>query len=169
MDMRNQLKKVPVFLNKYKYVALILLIGLALMAIPSKTETEPQIQTQEIKVKHEEETISDQLSSLLSEVDGAGKVKVMLTIATGEETVFQIDENKVDQENTSSLQTNTVIITDAQRDENGLVRHIKAPVFRGAIVVCQGADSPIVRLAIIDAVSKITGLGSDKISVLKMK
>jgi len=39
----------------------------------------------------------------------------------------------------------------------------------GAVIVCQGADDPQVRLSIVDAVSKVTGLGSDKISVLKMK
>jgi stage III sporulation protein AG len=39
----------------------------------------------------------------------------------------------------------------------------------GAIVVCQGGDQPTVRLAILDAVSKVTGLGADKISILKMK
>jgi hypothetical protein len=39
----------------------------------------------------------------------------------------------------------------------------------GAIVVCQGADSPSVKLAITQAVAKITGLGTDEICVLKMK
>ena len=39
----------------------------------------------------------------------------------------------------------------------------------GAIVVCQGGDNATVRLAIIEAVSNVTGLGADKISVLKMK
>jgi stage III sporulation protein AG len=36
-------------------------------------------------------------------------------------------------------------------------------------VVCQGADDPVVKLLIVDAVSKVTGLGADKISVMKMK
>jgi stage III sporulation protein AG len=39
----------------------------------------------------------------------------------------------------------------------------------GAIVLCQGADVPSVRLAIVDAVSKVTGLVANQISVLKMK
>lgn len=40
---------------------------------------------------------------------------------------------------------------------------------RGAVVVCAGAESARVRLAVINAVSAYTGLGSDKITVMKMK
>jgi len=39
----------------------------------------------------------------------------------------------------------------------------------GAVVVCQGADLAQVRLAVTNAVSSYTGLGCDKITVLKMK
>lgn len=35
-------------------------------------------------------------------------------------------------------------------------------------MVCQGADNAAVRLAIVEAVSKVTGLGANRISVLKM-
>lgn len=39
----------------------------------------------------------------------------------------------------------------------------------GAVVVCEGSDSPGVRLDVTNAVMAYTGLGSDKISILKMK
>ena len=39
----------------------------------------------------------------------------------------------------------------------------------GCVVVCEGADSPAVRLEVTNAVAAYTGLGSDKISVIKMK
>ena len=39
----------------------------------------------------------------------------------------------------------------------------------GAVVVCQGADQPYVRLDVTNAVAAYTGLGSDQISVIKMK
>ena len=41
------------------------------------------------------------------------------------------------------------------------------PQFRGALVVCQGADDPAVRLAVIEAVSALTGLGSDRVCVIR--
>jgi len=39
----------------------------------------------------------------------------------------------------------------------------------GAVVVCQGADEAGVRYCVTNAVSAYTGLGSDKIQVIKMK
>jgi hypothetical protein len=42
-------------------------------------------------------------------------------------------------------------------------------VYQGAVVLCQGAADAAVRLAVVEAVSKATGLGADKICVLKMK
>lgn len=39
----------------------------------------------------------------------------------------------------------------------------------GAVVVCDGADSAAVRLNVTNAVMAYTGLGSDKIWVMKMK
>ncbi len=39
----------------------------------------------------------------------------------------------------------------------------------GCVVVCDGADSAEVRWNVTDAVSAYTGLGSDRISVMKMK
>jgi stage III sporulation protein AG len=36
-------------------------------------------------------------------------------------------------------------------------------------VICQGAADPAVRLAVVEAVADATGLGADRISVLKMK
>jgi len=39
----------------------------------------------------------------------------------------------------------------------------------GAVVVCEGAENPTVQWNVTNAVSAYTGLGSDKISVIKMK
>lgn len=39
----------------------------------------------------------------------------------------------------------------------------------GVAVVCDGADSAVVRLAVTQAVTSYTGCGSDRITVLKMK
>ena len=39
----------------------------------------------------------------------------------------------------------------------------------GAVVVCDGADAAAVRLYVTNAVMSYTGLGSDRITVIKMK
>lgn len=39
---------------------------------------------------------------------------------------------------------------------------------KGAVIVCDGAESPETRLNVINAVKAYTGLGSEKIQVLKL-
>ena len=43
------------------------------------------------------------------------------------------------------------------------------PVYQGALVVCSGGDDPQVKLALYEAVSALTGLRTDKISICKGK
>ena len=68
-----------------------------------------------------------------------------------------------------ALREDTVLVTDESRTEQGLIRQVLPPQYRGAVIVCQGGDRASVRLNIVEAVSAVTGLTSDKITVLKMK
>ena len=43
------------------------------------------------------------------------------------------------------------------------------PEYKGAVVVCDGADNAGIRLKVINAVGALTGLSSDRITVMKMK
>lgn len=162
-------KKAAAFIKKYRYVFLVLLIGIVLMAIPGKsTDTAEYVQTAETEPEAEL-TVAQELAQILSQVDGAGDVKVLLTVAAGEETLYQTDDDTSVTSDSSTTQISTVTVTNAQKDEYGLVRQTNPPVYKGAIVVCQGADDPQIQLAIVNAISNVTGLGADRISVLKMK
>lgn len=168
MDWVTLRQKAMELINKYKFVALILLLGLILMTLPSRKDTVDRTNdTTEPSIP--EESFGDELAQILSQIDGAGKVQVMLTIAAGEETIYQVDEDISTNQDSGTTRWDTVTVTDADRDQTGLIRQVNPPLYQGAIVVCQGADSPAVRLAIVEAVSKATGLGADRISVLKMK
>lgn len=165
MDWMKHREKVVHWLGKYRYLLLIVLLGLGLMMIPSgngkkTSETPSPSATQESRM-----TLSQELEEVLSHVQGAGKVHVMLTIAKGEETIYQTDGSTAENGN----RHDTVVITDENRTQSGLIQQSIPPTYRGAIVVCQGADSPAVCLAIKEAVSKVTGLDTSQISVLKMK
>ena len=167
MEIKMLKEKIPSVFKKYKYVLIILIIGLVLMLIPDfkTTDTKPPASTTSTPVP----SLEDRLAAILSSVSGAGKVKVMLTVLEGEETFYQTDADISRNNDSESSKTNTVTITDAQRNETGLIKQVNPAVYRGAIIVCQGGDNPVVQLAIVDATSKITGLGANQISVLKMK
>lgn len=159
-------EKIMGWIRKYRFVVLILLIGVGLMLIPFGSKEESEAGNQPITPTQPD--ISEELSRILSQIDGAGEVSVMLTVRTGTSTVYQTDESVTNGENGSTKQ-DTVIVTDENRVQSGLIQHIIYPEYRGAIIVCQGADNVQVRLNIMEAVARITGLGMDKISVLKMK
>lgn len=167
MDRIDIVKKAKEQLGKYKYVLLILCIGILLMSLPDGTET--PVQQEQVLPQDEQETQAEKLEEILSQISGVGKVKVLLTEAAGEEMVYQTNEDRSNSGESESIRIETVIITDSDKDERGLIRTVVPPVYLGAIIVCQGGDSPAVKLSIVQAVSSVTGISSERITVLKMK
>lgn len=154
--MEGFLKKAIAIITANRWVLLILTIGLVLLLMPS-FESEPE----ETVAVTEKADLQQELAEILGAIEGVGQVKVMLTVEMGERIIYQNDE--------SGTSSDTVIITDEDRAQQGLVQQILSPTYRGAIIVCQGGGSPAVQLKVVEAVSRITGLTTDKITVLKMK
>jgi len=169
MDMTSVTKKASTLLSKYKYVALILVIGLVLMSIPTKNKNTKIHSDVSVTEEKEDIPISQQLAQILSKIEGAGEVQVLLTVSAGEKTLYQTDDSTTFSNDSNTTRIDTVTVTDESRNQEGLIQQVIPPSYQGAIIVCQGAESPQVKLAIVDAVSKVTGLGADRISVLKMK
>jgi len=168
MDLNAIKEKIAGFVNKYKYAVLILIIGVIFLLLPTGNKEEGS----SVGISHVQEntlSVEDQLTEILGMIEGAGKVRVMLSVATGEEVLYQTDRDVSIDEKGSDERTDTVTVTDSQRNETGLIRQVNPPGYLGAVVVCQGADDPAVRLRIAEAVARITGLGMDKIYVVKMR
>lgn len=156
------------FLGKYKHCFLVLLLGIALMLLPEggKSTEQPPVIPQ---TKAQPATLQEQLSELLSAMEGAGKVRVLLTTQHGEKTIFQTESDTSSDERSETSKEKTVLVTDSGRNQTGLVAQTDPPTYLGAVVLCQGAEDSRVRLAITEAVSNATGLGYHKITILKMK
>ncbi len=166
MDVIKLGKRLTGVAKRYKHALLVLLLGISLMAIPFTGGTNQE--TTPVQTVQQYPDLSEQLSQLLSQIQGAGKVQVMLTLAKGEETIYQTDVETSGGENSTSRVT-TIILTDGDRVQHGLVRQVIGPTYLGAVVLCQGADNAAVKLAVVSAVSALTGITSDRISVLRMK
>lgn len=163
MDWLGQKQKIGELFKKYRGVALVILLGIFLLLLPeTTTDKESEIQEPAVLMQL---TLQEELSQLLSGVSGAGKVEVLLTQAEGEKTVYQ-EEERVTANETSR---DTVLVTGSDRGQSGLICQVNPPVYLGAVVLCQGADSPQVKLAMVEAVKAATGLTADRITVLKMK
>lgn len=154
-------------LGKYKWILLVLVIGMLLMLFPEekKEPVSPPAAVEE----PQEKSLQQELEQLLSQLEGAGQVRVLLTESAGQQTIYQTDQNARKTMESEDIQKDTVLLTDADRGERGLVSRVDPPKFLGAVILCQGADKATVRLAVVEAVATATGLGADKISVCKMK
>ena len=169
MELKRLFIRAKNLLPKYKYAILVLVIGLFFLMIPSFRSSEDDIKNQEREVITEKISDEERLKEILQQIKGAGNVSVLLTYANGEETIYQMNSDNSDNENSNSMHTDTVTITDSSRNEKGLIRQVIPAKYMGAVVVCTGADDSLVKLSIVEAVSKATGLGANQITVLKMK
>ena len=114
----------------------------------------------------------EKLTRILQRIDGAGEVEVMLTVRTSTERVVATEEKRRasnsggGEEETES--TVTVVVVSSDRNETPVTIKYIYPEYQGAVVVAEGAGDASVKLAITNAVSAVTGLSTDKITVVKM-
>ena len=160
MDGNEPRQRINALFGKYKYPILVVLVGLGLLLLPTRETETPSVPVETVR----EASLEQRLEELLAQIEGAGAVRVLLTEDVGRETLWQTDV----QSDTDSVREDTVIVEDADRNETGLVRRTTEPSYRGAVILCLGADAPSVKLAIVEAVRCVTGLGADQISVQKM-
>lgn len=163
--------KVLKYLKEYKYVLVIIGVGILLLLWPfgGGGEEAGDQSAGSLAWSREDfsvEELEKRLSETLSRVDGAGQVTVMLTVKQGMERVLAADEKITESESQLSEERETVIISAGGGDEAVLITQ-HYPTFRGALIVCEGGDDPRVKLLLTQAVAALTGLGSDRITVCK--
>ena len=146
-------RKLSAFAAKYKYVLIILLAGLILLLLPTGSRTKAKTaqaaavseQTQPQTIQAEEQ----RLTTLLQQINGAGQVQVLLSYRCSAES------------------GEPTIISAGGGAQEAVELKTVSPQYLGAVVVCDGADSPQVQLAVTQAVAQFTGLSTDHISVLR--
>ena len=156
-------------LRKYRIPLLVFLLGVALALVPGKTKKTDAQQTTAASADTAFDLSVTQLEALLSAIDGAGRVRLMLTLSSGEQIIYQTDSRTVTASGSTTQETQTVFRQPGGSEKEPAVQSTVYPTYQGALVVCDGAERASVRLAVTQAVSSLTGLGSNKIAVVKMK
>ena len=151
--------------KKYKFVLLVVLVGIILMLLPVSSQTK---ETEENKSQIPQESfdlaaMEQRMEEVLGKIDGVGKLRLMLTLQSGTRLSLAEDTQR-DQDRT---QRETVTLNRGSGNQEIVITNRFYPVYQGAVVVCQGADSSAVRLAITETVQALTGLPSDRIRVAK--
>lgn len=151
-------------LGKYIYVILVMAAGAALLLLPSGGRDSPAegAPAREEGASFDLRAFEEKLEHTLSRIEGAGEAEVVLTLDGGSRQVLARNQER-DGEGGGS---NTVVtVGRGSGVQEAVPIQTVAPEFRGALVVCPGGGDPSVRLKLIEAVSAVTGLGSDRISV----
>ncbi|MCL2704554.1 MAG: hypothetical protein FWE91_13290 [Defluviitaleaceae bacterium] len=177
-------KKVVANLFTVLVVGVLLLVLAQTMLRPEeagKPRSLPQHQPTETESKQTGVSLEARLEEILSLVEGAGTVRVMIHEARGQETVFAreqtLDESKTKELDSSGgsreqsqVRTNNLMVTLNRREggDEPLVLYENAPKIEGVIIVAEGGGDIIVRDALIRAASGLLGVAVHKVTVLQM-
>lgn len=151
-------------LARYGYVLLVVAVGAVLLLWPTGGETKEPAAQASAQEDFDLEAFEEKLADTISHIQGAGEARVVLTLQSSSRQVLAQDR---EQDSQGDASTTTVTVGRGSGSQDVVPLQTMAPQFRGALVVCPGGDDPQVRLAVIEAVSALTGLGSNHISVSK--
>lgn len=128
----------------------------------------------------QDETLKLNLETILSKINGVGKVNVLVTYTESSQIIAMYNENTKEtstEERDETGGTRTIKESDTQKDviyqeENGEKKPITQktimPKIEGAIITAQGASNIDIKANIIQAVEAVTGLATHKIQVFEM-
>ena len=157
--------------DRYKYAALVALIGAGLLLWPSGQEKLSPSPEETETAEAAAEALEAELETMLSAMEGVGQAKVMLTVdSDGERQLAQDTELTYSGDTAApedySRRSEPVLAGGGSNGQVVVTRRLY-PTYRGALVVCPGGDRAEVRLAVTEAVAALTGLTADRVTVAK--
>ena len=153
----TRLKKI-----KSEYL-IILCLGVALIAIFLSTFNTKST-TQTSSVTDYVSMLESKLSKQLSEIEGAGKVVVLISVKQGLTTEIATEKKTVNDSNGSKIEETPILVSGKP-----IVLTELYPEICGVIVVAKGASDLKVRASLLCATQTFLNVTSDKIEILTMR
>ncbi len=163
--------------GKTNVFILLGLIGIVLISLSSTLENkdtnpiEDKIYTSSLDdyIK----TLETDLQKILSLVEGAGEVEVMITLESSWENVYVREEKSQDEnfdgETQKSSYESSLVLIEGYDEETALVQTTIEPAIKGVVVVSKGADDISVVSDITSAAQVALDVSSNRICVIKMQ
>lgn len=174
-------------------LGLLIVAGLVLLIASFDGKEEHKTQTQ-INTQNEEkqsgeqqlntyiENMETRLTNVLSQVDGIGKVQVMITAKATQEKVVLKDapykKTRVKEEDSTGAtreskettsEEGTILEKQQDGSESPYITKELQPEIEGVVVIAEGAAQKQIEAEINDAVVALFSVPSHKIKVMKMK
>lgn len=145
-------------------IYILLLLGVALLAFGSapkeKEDTAPQ-REETVSAEDYMSVLEERLESILSSIEGAGRVEVMLVAEDSGSISVGRDG--------SGENSKTVVLNKQSGGSEALVLAENTPELRGVLVVAEGGGSDLVRAELAEAAATVLGVGIHRVKVYKMK
>lgn len=146
-----------------------------------KQETKTQSDGSSQSVENYETSVENKLKDTLEDMDGVGKVQIMMYFESGEEQVPAFNVNKststINETDTSggkrtttqNSDGDTVVMSKDGDKESPLILKKYKPKVTGVCIVAEGAENETTKLSITNAVVDLFGISADKVNVYPMK
>ncbi len=170
-------KKNALFFLGIAGILLIFLSDVLFAPRPKADDAAAQPAVQTAQRGQTEQELEARLAEMIGAVQGAGKVRVMLTLENDGETVYAYNEQNDTQtaaggtngaaERRQSYENEHVLV-DAENGKQALVETCLEPEVKGVAVVCEGGDDITVVKRITELVSVVLRLPTNRVCVIKM-
>lgn len=157
--------------ERYKWAVLVILAGVVALLWPSGgTKETSTAQSTAVAALGDPEALQEEMEEILSHISGVGEARLLLTVETDGERQLA-GNTETSYSGSASAPEDFSRSWEAVMAQDGgqtpVVTTTRYPTYRGALVVCQGGDQASVRLAVTEAVTALTGLPADRVSVAK--
>ena len=127
-----------------------------------------------------EAELEARLTAILSQIEGAGQVQVMVTLSRSSELILQNDTSREEsivretdsqggvRDNTEVKEESQTVLTGGSGTSQPYVVAEIMPQVEGVVVACEGGDRPSIQAEISAAVQALFNLQPHKIKVCKM-
>ncbi|MBS5164714.1 MAG: hypothetical protein KHY77_03000 [Butyricicoccus pullicaecorum] len=170
---RTRLEPFVPRIARYKYALIILLVGILLLyagggARDKPEQSEPRMEGTEQAFALD--SFEMRLEKKLSQIAGIGRVTLMLSLEESGQSVYASNIRQTDNgQQNGSYESTLSTVSDGSYGEQPVRIKETCPTFRGAVVLCDGAQDSRVRLAVTEAIRAVCGLRTDRISVIQME
>ena len=145
---------------------------LAVIAVPVEKKREVPQEPEEVSREETKEPgedyesrMEEKLEELLSQVEGVGKVQVMLTFEGSGEKKVEKDVSSTGQESREE----TVYQEQGSSERIPYVTSERNPKAAGVLIIAEGGGNSRIRQEILEAAQALFGIEAHKIKIMKME
>jgi len=150
--------------KKFHYVLIVIFSIIAIFVLLFGFNNEKESDQTVFNSDNYVSALENRLSKTLSEVDGAGKVSVIITVESGMETIIAT-EKTISETNGSKETVESPIIVNGKT----VVLKELYPKISGVVIVAEGADNIAVMQKIQQATVSLLDVELNRIEILTMK